>query len=267
MNRSIRTDFLGVIYHVINRGNNKNTLFFDDKDYNVFLKQLREVKKEHDFSLYCYCIMPNHFHFLIETTETPLPKIMHKLLTSYAIYFNSRYEKTGHVFQGRYKAMICENEQYLFKLVSYIHLNPLKANVANNINDYRWGSHLHYSGAVENKLLSPDKLFLRMGYQSLEKGYKGYSLAFEEFSRNNYQRYSAKYFYKISLMDLLKEVASAAKTSETAVISANKDRSANNARKIFTHKAVKNYGYSLNDVAAFINRDKSAVSRYLKSQL
>lgn len=264
MGRATRVEIPGTIYHVISRGNNKNNIFLDDKDYNVFLKQLFEVKQEKEFSLYAYCIMPNHFHLLLETTQTPLSKIMQQLLTQYAIYFNSRYDRTGHVFQDRYKAKVCEKEEYLFKLIQYIHLNPLKAKIVRDINEYKWCSHLYFTGKIKNNNLSIEKLSSRMGCISVEEVYKFYNSLMKEFDAGNLSKHSTEDFHQSSLPDILKEVSASIKLPEEIILAKNKNRSANRARRVFTDIAVKNHGYSLKVIADFLNRDISVVTKYLK---
>lgn len=267
MGRSTRIEIPKTIYHVISRGNNKNEIFLDDKDYNVFLNQLWEVKKEKDFLLYCYCIMPNHFHLLLETIEIPLSKIMQQLLTNYAVYFNSRYDKMGHVFQDRYKAKICNKEEYLFKLVQYIHLNPVKAKITQNINKYKWSSHLCYAEKTENKNLSIEKLFSRMDCPSLRSGYRAYDSLIKEFNADDLQEISTNDFNKMPLQSILEDISSKMKIDKDIIISKNKNREANKARKAFAKIALKNQGYSLKAVADFLNRDMSVVSKYAKLQV
>lgn len=262
MTRMPRLEISKTIYHVINRGNNKKDIFLDDKDYNIFLKQLLDVKIEKDFLLYAYCLMPNHFHLLIETIDTPLSKIMHKLLTCYAIYFNSRYEQTGHVFQNRYKAKICDKEEYLFKLMQYIHVNPLRAGATKDLNNYRWSSHLVYAGKANNKNLSTEKLFRRMDCGSVAQGHRAYNNLMSEFINKN--TWQCK---KLTLSEILQKISMENRVSRDNILSKSQNREVNQARKKISYEAAKNYGYTLKEIAKFINRDKSVISKYISELL
>lgn len=259
MGRMTRVEIPKTIYHVISRGNNKKDIFLDDKDYNVFLKHLKETLEEKEFLLYCYCLMPNHFHLLIETLDTPLSKIMQKLLTNYAIYFNYRYEQTGHVFQDRYKAKICDKEEYLFKLLQYIHLNPLRAGITKDINNYKWSSHLVYAGKTNNKDLSIEKLFRRMDCSSVAQGHRVYNnLIGELINEDTWQ------FKKLTLDEILQEISIETKLSKNDILSDSHEQKISMARKNFSYSAANEFGYTLNEISDFINRDKSVVSRYIK---
>ncbi|AQS60243.1 transposase [Desulforamulus ferrireducens] len=143
MARKQRVHYHGAIYHVIARGNNKDDIFKDNQDKQKYLVLLERYKKKYTFSLYAYVIMDNHFHLLIQVYETPLSKIMQGLQLSYTQYFNKKYTHVGHVFQQRYKAEICEGDQYLLMLIKYIHENPCRANIA-GLSQYYWSSHKDY---------------------------------------------------------------------------------------------------------------------------
>lgn len=270
MSRMLRINLPKTIYHVFSRGNNKNAIFVDDKDYNVFLKQLFEVKSEKDFLLYAYCLMPNHFHLMIETVQEPLSEIMQKLLTLYGIYFNLTYDRSGHVFQGRYKAIICQKEEYLFKLLQYIHLNPLRAGLTKDINGYKWSSHLIFSGKINNKNLSLEKLFQRMDCKSITEGRKAYNNLINEHINEETIKNSDMKFNKISLQynystlyDILEKILIGTKISKNDILSKSQNREVNKARKEFSFEAV-NHGYALKEIADFINRDASVVCKYVR---
>lgn len=305
MSRIPRIEFSGALYHVLNRGNNKNNIFLDEKDYRVFLNHLEEVKQEKDFVLYSYCLMPNHFHLLIKTNEFPLSKIMQKLLTSYAIYFNSRYDRKGHLFQNRYKAIVCDKENYLFSLIQYIHLNPLRAGLVKNINDYKWSSHQTYIGRTKSKILCVEKFFNDIGegsfttgyrvYNNLitagfdeklkenfEKAYKSQILGTDEFIEkiekeinndgNNAEKRHFSFFKMIgkkekSMTDILNEISVKFKVSKEMIVSKNRLKIADDARKMFCCNAVEKYGYTLTEIAKFMGRNISAISRAIRDRL
>lgn len=277
MSRQDRIDIPNTIYHVINRGNKKSVIFYDNKDYYVFLKYLKEVQKEKSFLLYSYCLMPNHFHLLIETLQTPLSQIMQKLLTLYAIYFNARYKQTGHVFQNRYKSKICEKENYLFKLVHYIHLNPVKAKLVNYPEDYKWSSLLCYTGKITNNMLELEKLFRYMGYDNLEHGYKSYNIILREDVQDKYYSKIDKliidskanickqFLDRPSLYTIAKEISKKNNVPAEVAISKTRSHKLDQIRRLLCCEAVNNYGYLLKDVANFLKRDISVISRYIKN--
>ena len=255
----MRIEIPKTIYHVISRGNNKSNIFLDDKDYNVFLKQLIDVKSEKNFLLYAYCLMPNHFHLLIESIEEPLSNIMQKLLTLYAIYFKSRHDRTGHVFQGRYKAKICDKEEYLFKLMQYIHVNPLRAGIIKDINNYKWSSHLVYAGKTNNNNLSKEKLFRRMDCNSAAQGHRVYKNLIGEFINENTWQ-----FKKLTLDEILQEISIGTKLSKNDILSDSQEQKIILVRKNFSYSAANDFDYTLKEISDFINKDKSVISRYIK---
>lgn len=146
MARPPRIEFPGALYHVIVRGNRKQDIFLDDSDRRDFIDRVRRYKEKCGFVLYAYVLMTNHVHLLIETRKTPLSKIMQLINFTYTQRFNKRHEKVGHLFQGRYKALLCDRDEYLLQLVRYIHLNPVRANLAAQPQDYKWSSHNEYLG-------------------------------------------------------------------------------------------------------------------------
>ncbi len=117
-------------YHIYNRGNRKGDIFLNPKDYQRFMKRLKEYKQLFNIELLCYCLMPNHFHMLLlQHEEEEITKLMLRLCTSYSKYFNIKHELVGRLFQARFRAKIVETDEYLLHLSRYIHLNPLSADL------------------------------------------------------------------------------------------------------------------------------------------
>ena len=135
MGRKPRIEYYGAIYHIIQEGNNKKSILKDDKYKNYLLKTLSEAKEIYDFKLYAYVIMDNHYHFLIKTLNIPISKIMHKINTRYAKYYNYKTKSTGIVFEDRYTSILVENESYLLTLIRYIHNNPVYSKMCSSIED------------------------------------------------------------------------------------------------------------------------------------
>ena len=163
MARKPRVHFPGAFYHVISRGNQRQDIFLDDKDLKAFLSYLSEYKIRYPFHLYAYSLMQNHFHLLMEVEKTPLGKVMQSLLFRYTRYFNKRYGKVGHLFQGRYKAIVCDKDAYLLELIRYIHLNPIRAKVVTDPEKYLWTSHLSYLWKVKDSLIEEDFVLGQFG--------------------------------------------------------------------------------------------------------
>ena len=128
------------IYHIIQRAPGREIIFCEDSDYLYFLHLLKKLYEEFGLNLLCFSLLPNHFHLLIKLKEPNLTQLMRKLLTSYAMYFNTKYQRKGHVFYGRYRASFCNDEKYLITLSLYIHLNPFNAKLCKFPQDYKWCS-------------------------------------------------------------------------------------------------------------------------------
>ena len=127
MPRQSRIDTPGALHHVICRGINRQKIFTDKDDYLLFLKRLGDLLMETGTSCFAWALIPNHFHLLLRTGDVPISVVMKRLLTGYAVTFNRRHKRYGHLFQNRYKSILCQEGAYLLELVRYIHLNPLRA--------------------------------------------------------------------------------------------------------------------------------------------
>lgn len=128
------------------RGVDGRTIFETDQQRSLFLTILESLRKEHGFSILAYCLMGNHFHLALRVSQVPLSRTMQRLLTRYAIAFNAQTERTGHLFQARFKASLCTRDRYLISLVRYIHHNPVRAGIALHPCDWHWSSYNAYSG-------------------------------------------------------------------------------------------------------------------------
>ena len=163
MPRSARAEVPGGLYHVITRGNNRRRIFNHVSDYQKFLSLLTVQKSKLPFFLYAYCLMSNHVHLLIERQTATVGRIMQRLLTGYAQYYNRRYRRVGHLFQGRYKAILCESDRYLSELVRYIHLNPVRARMVNRPENYEYSSHRAYLGLEPPGVVDVDPVLRHFG--------------------------------------------------------------------------------------------------------
>jgi REP element-mobilizing transposase RayT len=121
-------------------------IFRSDADRKYYLERLEQYRRRYEFKVYAYVLMSNHVHLLLETGQVPLSRIMQGLQLRYTGYFNKKYKKVGHLFQGRYKAILCDRDPYLLELVRYLHLNPQRMQSPINAGSYRWSSHGAYLG-------------------------------------------------------------------------------------------------------------------------
>ena len=143
MPRKARLDFPGALHHVMARGIEKRKIFQNDIDKQNFMDRLCVALNATDVKLYSWCIMPNHVHLLLQTGEIGLSSIMQKVLTGFAMSYNKRYKRVGHLFQNRYKSILCDRDVYLLRLIRYIHLNPVKAGLIkiHDLDAFNWTSH------------------------------------------------------------------------------------------------------------------------------
>ncbi len=135
MPRQSRIDFPGALHHIIVRGIDRRTIFQDNLDYTAFIDRFGDVLKQTTTECLAWALLPNHFHLLLRTGTTAISSVMCRLLTGHATYFNRRHNRQGHLFQNRYKSILCQEDTYLLELVRYIHLNPLRAKLISNLDD------------------------------------------------------------------------------------------------------------------------------------
>jgi putative transposase len=146
MTRPLRLEYAGALYHVTARGDRKEAIYKDHFDHVAWLGVLGSVCDRCNLVVHSFCQMGNHYHLLLETPDGNLAQGMRQLNGSYTQYFNRRHHLSGHVFQGRYKAILVQKESYLLELVRYIVLNPLRANMVASLDAWQWSSHHHVIG-------------------------------------------------------------------------------------------------------------------------
>ena len=156
MPRQPRLDVPGLLNYVMARGIERRDIFKDNKDRKAFLERLATVLEETQTQCYAWALIPNHFHLLLRTVQTPLSKVMRRLMTGYALTFNKRHKRSGHLFQNRYKSIVCEEDPYLLELIRYIHLNPIRAGLVKDMRElgkYPWTGHSVILGRRKNPLI------------------------------------------------------------------------------------------------------------------
>lgn len=283
MARKPRIEYEGAFYHILSRGVYNVDLFLDDKDYKTFLIKLQEYKQRYLFKLYAYVLMKNHFHLLVETGSTPLSKIMQGLLQSYTQYFNKRYKRWGHLFQGRYKAIICDKDSYLLELIRYIHLNPVRAKIIKNPWDFIWSSHRIYLGIGDDELINEVEFVLKLFSKSKKKAI----LLYERFILEEKGKKSSEKFYspilgdeefkeqiqkkigqrlttekkKVSIDEMVKKICKLKGVKKEDILSSRRDKKVIEARRLLIYFC-KSYTQVTNkEIARYLKRDEAVILR------
>ncbi|UJL46744.1 transposase [Virgibacillus sp. NKC19-16] len=174
MSRKPRIWFPGATYHITARGNRRDSIFYDLDDYQYYMDLISSCKEDFPFVLHAYGLMPNHIHLLLETKEDPPGAIIKFIHSRYAIYFNKRYELSGHVFQGRFYAKLIDTSDYFLKASRYIHLNPVEAEIVNKPENYVWSSYPSYMTEGKDDALLETKRVLSYFQEPQRKKYCSY---------------------------------------------------------------------------------------------
>ena len=179
MPRQARLDYPGCLHHLINRGIDRKAIFAEKEDYLEFIDALGELLQKGRHTCYGWALMPNHFHLLLRTGNAPIFKVMSRLLSGYAGSFNRRHRRSGHLFQNRYKSILCQEDSYLLELVRYIHLNPLRSELAvtmDALDRYRFSGHSKLMGHHDNAWQDVNTVLKLFGKRtsSARKAYRAY---------------------------------------------------------------------------------------------
>jgi putative transposase len=285
MARRPRIHFPNALYHVIARGNQRQDIFLDEQDYLRYLSYLAEYKSRYQFHLYAYALMRNHVHLLLEVEVTPLSKIMQGLQFRYTLYFNRRHGKVGHLFQGRYKAILCDKDAYLLQLVRYIHLNPIRCSLVGDPAQYRWVSHNGYLGRIRDDLINTDFVLRQFGRtksvarkryadfieDGLHLGHEDtyYKVKDQRFlgegefvERIESQRVTDEpVLFDIPLEDIVAEVGKRVHITPDRMYSLSRERKGAFGRGLTAYLARKLSGYRVRDVAGHFHREPVAISQ------
>ena len=166
MPRLARIDAPGALHHVIVRGIEQRKIFQDEADRRDFLSRLGSAIERTKTHCFAWALLPNHFHLLLETGLKPVGRVMQSVLTGYALAFNRRHKRSGHLFQNRFKSILCERDEYLLELVRYIHLNPLRAGLVRGmsvLDHFPWSGHATLVGKQETRFQSIDEVLRLFG--------------------------------------------------------------------------------------------------------
>lgn len=285
MPRHTRIHAPNLLYHIIARGNNRQEIFLNQQAYQKFLSILEKAKEKYPFKLYAYIVMPNHFHLLLEVMKDTTSRIMQSILTGYARYFNERNKRRGHVFEGRYKGIICDKDNYLLELVRYIHLNPVRAKLVVNPGQWVWSGHSEYIGMRKRGLIDSglvSDIFGRgeRGYNKykrfLEDGMGvGYKDEFHPKESNPFlgsgeftckildERSKRKSNKTISLDDILEKESQRIGIKKDLVTQKVRLKNVSKLKIEFIKKAILENGYSQAEISRYLNCNQSYVSRII----
>jgi len=156
MARPLRIEYEGAFYHITARGNERNAIFYDKTDYERFKGYLKEAQERYGHLLHCYVLMTNHYHLLIETPQGNMSQVMHYVNASYTNYLNKKRGRSGHLFQGRYKAILIDHNNYLLELSRYLHLNPVRAHLVERPEEYAYSSYQSFISKKREAIVSPE---------------------------------------------------------------------------------------------------------------
>lgn len=186
MARPLRIAYPGAYYHVTSRGNERKDVFKSRRDREKFLEYLASATERYGAAIHAYCLMSNHYHLLLETPEGNLSQVMRHINGAYTTYFNVKRKRAGHLFQGRFKAILVEADEYAAELSRYIHLNPVRAGMAENPKEYPWSSFQSYIGQSKGPdWLKTDFILGYFGKSKLDAG-KKYGVFVEELIGKEY---------------------------------------------------------------------------------
>jgi REP element-mobilizing transposase RayT len=176
MARPLRIEYEGAFYHVTGRGNEQRKIYNTEADYGKFKLYLGEAQEKYGHVLHCYVLMPNHYHLIVETPRGNLNRVMHFINGSYTNYFNLKWKRSGHLFQGRYKAILIDRDAYLLELSRYVHLNPVRAKMVLKPEDYPHSSYQSFVYGREEGIVCRDLILeiVTMDKKSAPRRYRDF---------------------------------------------------------------------------------------------
>ena len=182
MTRPLRLSFENAFYHITARGNRREDIFYSSRDKEIFLKRLKEMLIKYSMICYAYCLMDNHYHLFIKTNKSNLSQGIHYLNSSYANWFRNKHQIIGPLFQGRFKSILVDADNYALILSAYIHLNPLRAGIIRQIEEYPWSSYLDYLNLRKSNISDPSfvlNLIDNNTFKSIKK-YREYIIQYQD---------------------------------------------------------------------------------------
>lgn len=269
MARPLRVEFSGAIYHLTSRGNARQKVFFTDTDRELFLDTLSQVVSRYGWICHAYCLMANHYHLLVETPKANLSLGMRQLNGMYTQSFNRRHNRVGHLFQGRFKAILVEKESYLLELCRYIVLNPVRVKGKGEIGGWKWSSYRATAGlASVPEFLSTDWILGQFGKNraKAQKQYRAFvregleNRPWEELKGQIYLGSEAFIERHSPGNQELKEIPRV----QLKAVKPSLERIFAKSGKRAIVQAYKEHGYRLQEIAAHLGVHYATVSRRLK---
>lgn len=277
MTRPLRIEFAGALYHVTSRGNGQADIYLDDEDRNIYLDVLREACERFNWVVHAYCLMSNHYHLLIETPDSNLSKGMRQLNGVYTQRFNRKHNRVGHVFQGRYKAILVQKDSYLLELARYIVLNPVRAQIVRSAKDWPWSSYRATAGFIKaEKWLTVNWILADFSRRKAEavKLYRAFvsegrnqPKPWEELKNQIYlgdASFVDDMQCKISPETSLSEIPSSQKRQVAKPLAYYEKKHSDRDTAIF--KAYESGGYSMKSIGDYFALHYSRVSRIIKAK-
>lgn len=288
MSRKPKIHYSKSFHHVMLRGNYKQKIFLDEADYNHFYKLLEKVTKQYGCKIHLFCLMTNHAHLVIEIEHATIGKVVQSVSSPYARYFNKKYQVSGHLFQGRYLGKLIQDEKYLLELCYYIHMNPIKAKMVKQLDDYPWSSHFAYSGSEKlswlttryiNQLLKnqvDSENFYADFMNDRQNNYRepvfcsidddGCITIQDSVNAklNNYDRLDLR---SLSVMKIMEEICEKMSVSLDRVISGSREQDCVLARCMIVYFAHYYGRYRLNYIAVHLDRGPAGLSKTLHNLL
>ncbi len=283
MARKPRIHYPGALYHVMLRGNGGFDIFFENSDRQHFLELVEEGVLRYRHRIHAFCLMANHVHFALQVGEVALPRIIQNLSFRYTGWINKLRGRVGHLFQGRYKAILVDRDSYLLELTRYIHLNPVRVGIVKNPAAYRWSGHRYYIGKGKVPWLTTDWVLSQFGREAVrararysqfvEEGigegrreefhkgdYKGQLLGDDNFVSRVLELAEMKIGRQPTLGTIVAEVCREAGLSEEKLRVPGKNSQAAQARWMVGLLAMDHNRVTLTDVARYFGRDVTSIS-------
>lgn len=282
MARPLRIEFEGALYHITSRGNEKRFIFRSDEDRKIFLNILSDVNKKYNWLCHAYCLMNNHYHSVIETPDGNLSQGMRQLNGVYTQTFNKRHKRVGHIFQGRYKAILIDRESYLLEVCRYVVLNPVRAMSAKDPGEWKWSSYRGTAGLekpnpclMTNWVLGQfgsNRRVARQRYSEFVKAGIGEASIWDKTEGQillGGDDFVKKYMDYLKGYEEIKEIPKNHRYISRPGLSKLFDRYLLNNKHLRNKKifeAVYKYGYSQKEIADFLKIHYSTISRLIKDQ-
>ncbi len=282
MARPLRIEYDGAVYHVTSRGNERKDIYNNDEDRLLFLDTLKKVNERHNWLCHAYCLMNNHYHLVIETPDGNLSKGMRQLNGVYTQSINKRHDRVGHVFQGRYKAILINKESHLLETCRYVVLNPVRAKIIREPREWKWSSYPGTSGlekphpclTIEWVLgqFSTKRGIAVKKYQEFVKAGIGESTIWTSLKGQimlGKEEFVEKFIEHVRNHEEMKEIPRSQRyinrplLMELFKVETKKDKGMRN-KKI--REAVMEYGYSQNEIAEHLGMHYSTISRLLNDE-